>query len=198
MARSSAPSPSGVGQRPRQRERGVGVHAGPIGVGGLGQPLDEAGLDDVGEGTEIGRPLRCLAITGLGPLRQLGGQLQRPAPPVRPLVPAIDLEVRGLCAQVRLGQVCIDDSARAGHPAGVRHGADQSHQRPVHLDRRVPVETAVEGRMRLARSRPIVGVAHHVPWRVRVLLPHCLDDRGCESIRNHSQHRHDPQRRRGT
>jgi hypothetical protein len=60
----------------------------------------------------------------------------------------------------------------------------ESREHPEHLDARVPVEAAVEGGMRLARPRPVVGALHHVVEDVRELATDVRERdvpvRGCE------------------
>ena len=116
-------------------------------------------------GRRTSRPARLV-----GPL-ELRLQRQQPGPAVGPLEAAAErpLEIGELARDVGLGEGLVQARADLARARPVREQPEHPRQQPVAVHARVPVETAVEDRMQLARRLRVLGAGHHVVELVGVL-----------------------------
>ncbi len=179
--------------------RRVARHAGPVeheaqgegrlrvlahadGACQLGQPVADPPGRRFLERRERRRPPARL---GRAPLPELGGELQQPREAVRPLEadPALPLEVGHLGGDVRRSEAARQRPAGLGGEGRLRQPARDAREKPVAVDRGVPVVAAEECRGQLAR-RPGVRVGeHHVRDLVRVLLVDAGEGKAGEALR---------------
>jgi len=97
----------------------------------------------------------------------LGSEQGCPSPAVGTLVPAMNTQILGLHASVLVGQTVIENAVQGVDCCVVDHlirATEQGDRRPLHVDRRVPVQATVEGRVEapwsdvdIVWSRGLVG-----------------------------------------
>ena len=167
--------PCSEGQSDRQAERAVGVHAVPDRIRGLGQPVQEAFGQRVGERRDRGQPAARLGITEAGDLVH---QRERPGPAVWPLVPPVDAgHEAGLHRQLLRGELGVQQLPDLADRHRVPSQPQQPHEQPVHLNAGVPVQAAVEHRRPLGGpSREVTRPRHQVD-KERGELPADVGDR---------------------
>jgi hypothetical protein len=87
------------------------------------------------------------------PQGEFGGEPQQPRPAVRLLEAGVLVEVGDLAGDVLGCQPPVDAGRDRGLVRVVRREPQRADERPVAVDRRVPVEAAVEGGVILRRAR---------------------------------------------
>ncbi len=136
----------------RQPKRRVRVHAGANRVGLLGEEIQITSDDHVGERPQVGSPHFPVRVI---PAVKLLGQLEKPRPTVGPLerLAVLAGEVVGFepsgfrpSGERRSTARISARSFRSGN------SAEQPHEHPVAVHRRVPVVRAVKRRMERLRA----------------------------------------------
>ena len=115
-------------------------------IGLLGQEVERVGHDRLGQRPDVLRPLPAVRVV---PLVQFLGQLQEPRPAVGPLERlAVGLgQVIGLGPEVLRRQVLPQYGPDRLSFGQFGELAQQPDQHPMAVDRGMPVERAIEGRM---------------------------------------------------
>jgi hypothetical protein len=150
--------------------------------------LDEAVRDQGLEREQVPVQLGCRRVI---PPSQRFGELQQPCPAVRPLEGSVvlALEVRDLRLYVltREGPVQpVEDGIPLLEPG---EPPEQGHQRPVAVDRRMPVEAAVEARMQRPGRKEVPVRAQHVGRLVRVLPLDAIEGEAVQVVRHRGRER---------
>ncbi len=105
---------------------------------------------------------------------QLRSQLQQPGPAIGPLEPRAQrpVEVGQLARHFVVGELAIQQRANGPGFGALGEEPQQPRQQPVPVYAGVPVETAVEDRVQLARRRPVLVGAQHLVELERIVPLH--------------------------